>query len=133
MDKVLLQAELLGEAILGSEEYISMRLAEQAVIDNDEAQKLIQTYTERKDAMQKALTTKPLNNEAMTKAGEAVKETEEQISNHPLINMMRDKSAAYSDMMQQVNAVISRIVNGEPEDGCSGSCESCGGSCSCGH
>ena len=26
-------------------------------------------------------------------------------------------------MMQQVNAVISRVVNGEPEEGCSGSCE----------
>ena len=133
MDKVLMQAELLGEAILGSEEYISMRLAEQAVIDDDAAQQLIQTYTERKDAMQQALSAKPLDHEAMAKAGEAVKETEELISKHPLINRMRETSTEYSDMMQQVNAVISQIINGEPADGCSGSCDSCGGSCSCGH
>ena len=129
MDKVLLQAELLGEAILASDEYISMRLAEQAVIDDDEAQQLIQTYTERKDALQKAMSQKPLDHEAMAKAGEAVKDTEALIASHPLINAMRDKSADYTDMMQQVNAVIGQIINGEPASGCSGSCEGCGGSC----
>jgi cell fate (sporulation/competence/biofilm development) regulator YlbF (YheA/YmcA/DUF963 family) len=129
MDKVLNQAELLGEAILESDEYISMRLAEQAVIDDDAAQDLLQTYTERKEALRQEMAQKPLNHEAMAKAGEAVKETEEQIDKHPLISLMRDKSGDYQDMMRQVNAVISRIVNGEPEDGCSSSCEGCGGSC----
>ena len=129
MDKVLLQAELLGEAILQSEEYISMRLAEQAVLDNNDAQKLIQDYSETKDAFQKELSKKPLNNDAITKAGDAVKALEEKIAGNALINLMRDKGDAYSDMMQQVNNVIGRIVNGEPEGGCSGSCASCGGSC----
>jgi cell fate (sporulation/competence/biofilm development) regulator YlbF (YheA/YmcA/DUF963 family) len=128
MDKVLEQAEQLGEAILESEQYISMRLAEQAVMDDDAAQELILKYSQRKDAMQKALAAKPLNHDAIAKAGEAVKETEDLIGSHPLINAMREKSGEYQDMMQQVNAVISRIVNGEPE-GCSGSCEGCGGSC----
>ena len=92
MDKVLMQAELLGEAILASEEYISMRLAEQAVMDDDDAQELIQTYSERKDAMQAgAIRKKPLDNDAMAKAGDAVKETEELIGKKPLINLMRDK------------------------------------------
>jgi cell fate (sporulation/competence/biofilm development) regulator YlbF (YheA/YmcA/DUF963 family) len=131
MDKVLMQAELLGEAILESEQYISMRLAEQAVIDNDEAQQLIQTYTERKEAMQTTLAAKPLDHNAVAKAGDAVKETEAAIGKHRLINLMREKSGEYEDMMRQVNAVISRIVNGEPEDGgCSGSCDGCAG---CGH
>ncbi|MFH1513611.1 MAG: YlbF family regulator [Bacillota bacterium] len=129
MDKVLLQAELLGEAILDSREYISMRLAEQAVIDDDGAQQLIQSYTNRKDAFQKELAKKPLDHDAMAKAGEAVKETEDAIAAHPMINAMRDTSGAYTDMMRQVNGVISRIVNGEPEGGCAGSCEGCGGSC----
>ncbi len=129
MDKVLLQAELLGEAILASDEYISMRLAEQAVIDDDAAQQLIQSYSERKEALQKAMSQKPLDHEAMAKAGEAVKETEALIAAHPLISVMREKSSDYTDMMQQVNAVIGQIINGEPAGGCSGSCDSCGGSC----
>ena len=126
-NQVNTQAELLGEAILASEQYISMRLAEQAVMDDDKAQQLIQTYSERKDAFQKELAKKPMDNDAMTKAGEAVKESEEAIGNHPLINAMRDKSAAYQDMMQQVNEIIGRIINGEPEDSCSGCCDGCAG------
>jgi cell fate (sporulation/competence/biofilm development) regulator YlbF (YheA/YmcA/DUF963 family) len=121
----------LGESILESEQYIAMRLAEQAVIDDDGAQELIQVYSERKDAFQQELAKKPLDHEAVAKAGDAVKETENQLSGNALINAMRDKSGAYSDMMQEVNGVISRIVNGEPEGGCSsGGCEGCGGSCS---
>ena len=129
MDKVLLTAEQLGEAILESEQYITMRLAEQAVIDDDSAQDLIQEYSERKDAMQKELAKKPLDHDAIQKAGDAVKELESVIADNQLINLMRDKGGAYEDMMQQVNHVIGRIVNGEPEDSCSGSCASCGGSC----
>lgn len=130
MNKVLLQAELLGEAILSSDEYVSMRLAEQAVVDDNEAQQLIQMYSERKDDFQAELGKKPLDHDAVAKAGDAVKEMEDALTNNDKINAMRDKSDAYSDMMQQVNAVISRIVNGEPESGCSGGCEGCGGSCS---
>lgn len=130
MNKVLLQAELLGEAILESEEYVSMRLAEQAVLDNEEAQKLIQEYSELKDAFQEEMTKKPLDNEAITKAGEAVKAMEDKLADNELINTMRDKSGAYSDLMQDMNAVIGRVLNGEPEEsGCSGGCAGCGGSC----
>lgn len=129
MDKVIIQAEHLGEAILESKQYISMRLAEQAVMDNGDAQKLIQDYAQRKEAFQTELAKKPLDHDAVAKAGEAVKETEDAIAKHPLINAMRDKSSAYTDMMQEVNGVISKIVNGEPEGGCSGSCAGCGASC----
>lgn len=129
MNKVLLQAELLGEAILSSDEYVSMRLAEQAVIDDNEAQQLIQMYAERKDDLQQELGKKPLDHDAVAKAGDAVKELEDALAENEKINAMRDKSDAYSDMMHEVNAVIGRIVNGEPEDGCSGGCDGCGGSC----
>ncbi len=130
MNKVLLQAELLGEAILESEEYVSMRLAEQAVLDNEDAQKLIQEYSELKDAFQAELAKKPLDNDAIAKAGEAVKAVEEKLSGNTLINDMREKSGEYSDLMQELNAVIGRVVNGEPENSCAGGCEGCGGSCS---
>ena len=130
MNKVLMQAELLGEAILSSDEYVSMRLAEQAVIDNDEAQQLIQNYSQRKDAFQEELAKNPIDHDAVAKAGDAVKELEAQLSDNALISAMREKSGAYSDMMQELNAVIGRIVNGEPEDSCAGGCEGCGGSCS---
>jgi len=121
------QAELLGEAILASEQFIAMRLAEQAVVADDEAQKLIQTYSQRKETFQKELEKKPMDNDAMAKAGEAVHESEEAIGNHPLISQMREKSSEYQDMMQEINSIIARIINGEPEESCSGCCDGCAG------
>ena len=41
MEKVLNQAEMLAEAILESEEYINMRLSEQAAMRDTEATGLI--------------------------------------------------------------------------------------------
>ncbi|MBE0601217.1 MAG: YlbF family regulator, partial [Firmicutes bacterium] len=101
-----------------------------AVLDNEEAQTLIQAYSELKDAFQAELAKKPLDNDAVAKAGEAVKAMEDKLSDNALINEMREKSADYSDLMQDLNAVIGRVVNGEPEDSCSGGCAGCGGSCS---
>lgn len=121
------QAELLGEAILASDQFIAMRLAEQAVMNDDTAQELIQAFSQRKEAFQAELAKKPMDNDAMAKAGEAVKEIEEAIGNHPLISLMRERSADYQDMMQGVNDTISRIINGEPEDSCSGCCDGCSG------
>ena len=50
MEKVLNQAELLAEAILESEEYIAMRLAEQAAMKDEKATQLIAAYTEKRQA-----------------------------------------------------------------------------------
>jgi len=127
MNNVNKQAELLGEAILASDQFIAMRLAEQAVMNDDKAQELIQLFSQRKDALQKEIAKKPMDEAAMAKAGEAVQEIEQAIGSHPLINAMREKSADYQDMMQQVNNVLARVINGEPEEGCSGCCEGCSG------
>ena len=48
MEKVLNQAEMLAEAILESEEYITMRLSEQAAMRDTEATGLIAAYTEKR-------------------------------------------------------------------------------------
>ncbi|HPF88882.1 MAG TPA: YlbF family regulator [Candidatus Limiplasma sp.] len=127
MNNVNKQAELLGEAILASDQFIAMRLAEQAVMNDDKAQELIQLFSQRKDALQKEIAKKPMDEAAMAKAGEAVQEIEQAIGSHPLISAMREKSADYQDMMQQVNNVLARVINGEPEEGCSGCCEGCSG------
>ena len=55
MEKVLNQAELLAEAILESEEYIAMRLAEQAAMKDEKATQLIAAYTEKRQAVENLL------------------------------------------------------------------------------
>ena len=65
--KVLNQAELLAEAILESEEYIAMRLAEQAAMKDEKATQLIAAYTEKRQAVENLLADANMDHGALAK------------------------------------------------------------------
>ena len=116
MEKVLNQAELLAEAILESEEYIAMRLAEQAAMK-----------------VENLLADANMDHGALAKAGEELENVEHAIDENEIITRMRQTNEAFTQMMKKVNSIIKFVVTGEndeEEHGCSGSCEGCSG---CGH
>ncbi len=128
MEKVLNQAELLAEAILESEEYIAMRLAEQAALKDEKATRLIAAYTERREKVESVLADANMDHGALAEAGEALENVEHAIDENEVIGKMRKTREAFSEMMKKVNAIIKFVVTGESEEeGCSGSCDSCGG------
>jgi len=133
MEKVLNQAEQLAEAILESEEYIKMRIAETAAMRNEEAAGLIAAYAQRRSAVEALLTSEDIDRSALDEASENLEATEKAIDENQLIKAMREANTAFGDMMKQVNRIIKYVVTGEMEqaqEGCSGSCSSCAG---CGH
>ena len=131
MEKVLNQAELLAEAILESEEYINMRLAEQAAMKDEKATQLIAAYTEKRQAVENLLADANMDHGALSKAGEELQNVEHAIDENEVLNRMRQTNEAFSQMMQKVNSIIRYVVTGEEEEeSCGGSCSSCGG---CGH
>ena len=123
MEKVLNQAEMLAEAILESEEYINMRLTEQAVMKDEEATLLVANYSEKRSKVE----------EELAKAGQALQEAEHMLDHNKLIAKMQETNDAFTDMMKKVNKIIKKVVTGEDEEeeehGCTGSCSSCGGGC----
>lgn len=132
MDNVLTQAEQLAEAILESEEYIKMRIAEQAAMRDGQATGLIEEYSQCRDQVESLLAQNDLDHDALAKAGEKLKDVEERIGENTLIQTMRVTNAAFTGMMQQVNKIIKYVVTGEMDEasgGCSGSCASCGSGC----
>ena len=137
MEKVLNQAELLAEAILESEEYINMRLTEQAVMKDEEATLLVANYSEKRSKVEELLANPNLDRGELAKAGQALQEAEHMLDHNKLIAKMQETNDAFTDMMKKVNKIIKKVVTGEEEEeghsGCSGSCSSCGGSCGCGH
>lgn len=134
MEKVLNQAELLAEAILESEEYITMRLTEQAVMKDEEATLLISNYSEKRSKVEELLANPNLDHGELAKAGEALQQAEHLLEENRLISKMRETNDAFTQMMKSVNRIIKKVVTGEDEEeeegGCTGSCSSCGG---CGH
>lgn len=130
MEKVLEQAELLAEAILESQEYIRMRLAEQAATKDEGATRLVADYTQQRGRVQELLASNELDHGELARAGEALEKTEAALEQYALLKDMRDARADFSDMMTKVNAIIKYVVTGEePEEagGCGGSCDSCSG------
>ena len=70
--------------------------------------------------------------DALAQAAAKLEATQKAIDENTMLQTMQDANAAFTHMMQQVNRIIKLVVTGEEEedhDGCSGSCEGCGGSC----
>lgn len=133
MEKVLNQAELLAEAILESEEYIAMRLAEQAAMKDEKATQLIAAYTEKRQNVENLLADANMDHGALARAGEELENVEHAIDENEIITRMRQTNEAFTQMMKKVNSIIKFVVTGEndeEEHACSGSCEGCSG---CGH
>ena len=132
MEKVLNQAELLAEAILSSEPYISMRLAEQAAMKDEKATGLIAAYTEKRQKVENILADANMDHGALAAAGEELRNVEDAIDKNEVLTKMRQTNEDFNEMMRKVNSIIKFVITGEKDDeeGCSGSCSSCSG---CGH
>lgn len=129
MEKVLNQAEQLAEAILESEEYIAMRLAEQAAMKDEKATQLVAAYNEKRQAVESLLANANMDHGALAKAGEELQNVEHAIDENEMLSKMRQTNDAFTEMMKKVNALIRYVVTGEEEheEGCTGSCGTCGG------
>lgn len=129
MENVLNKAEQLAEAILESEEYIKVRLSEQAVTHDEEAARLIADYSDKRAQVENVLAQNQMDHQQLADAGKALEEAEAAMDEYPLLKTMRENRERFNDMMKQVNQLIKFVVTGEQEEaaGCTGSCESCGG------
>lgn len=131
MENVLNAAEQLAEAILDSEEYIKMRIAEQAAMRDECAATLVFEYNQSRSEVETMLASNDLDRNALKGASQKLEDAEKAMDENALIKAMRESNAAFGDMIKKVNQIIKYVVNGEEEEesGCSGSCSSCGGGC----
>ena len=116
MEKVLNQAELLAEAILESEEYINMRLTEQAVMKDEEATLLVANYSEKRSKVEELLANPNMDRGELAKAGQELQEAEHMLDHNKLIAKMQETNDAFTDMMKKVNKIIKKVVTGEDEE-----------------
>ena len=131
MDKVLKQAELLGQTILDSDVYAAMNKAELAVTKDEESVNLIAQLSEKRKKVEDILSSNEMDHQALAEAGEEMEALERQVNDLPLVKELQERRAEFSQMMNNVNQIIRFVLTGEMGDsGCSGSCSTCSG---CGH
>ena len=89
MDKVLKQAELLGQTILDSDVYAAMNKAELAVTKDEESVNLIAQLSEKRKKVEDILSSNEMDHQALAEAGEEMEALERQVNDLPLVKERR--------------------------------------------
>ncbi len=125
---VIDKAKGLASIIAQSPEYITMRATEDAAGQDEQLQELFKQY----DSIHRDIEDATLKNEPdFDKIGSLTRDldtVQQQIKAQPLYQALQQARKGFSDMMGQVNAELSAVLNpGGSQGGCSGNCSACSG------
>ena len=132
MDQVFLKTRELGQALVESEIYKTMKEAEDKAMKNTQAADTMARYMELRGTLQEMLSQPEPDSVKMKELSDEMDNVHEQLQNIDDIVALTKAREDFNNLIGQVNQVLQFIVTGkldEPEGGCTGSCSSCGGSC----
>ena len=124
---VMQKARELAYLIAQSPEYISMRAAEDAAAQEETLVTLSAEYQELQQKIEDISMQESPDFDQMGALTREMEEIQQKISAQPLAQAMRQARTGFTQMMQQVNAELSSVLN--PQASCGGDCSGCGASC----
>lgn len=129
MQEVMSKTRELGLAILESSIYQEMKAAEDQAMGNEQAASIMSEYLEHRTALENLMQQNNPDADLMSEESRAMEELQSQLTEIPDIVTMGEKRAAFTEMIDQVNALLKTIITGEEpaEGGCTGSCATCAG------
>ena len=128
MNKVQECARALGEAIVASEEYKNMQLAEAEAMNDPAATEAMARFIELRSQMNEEMNKPEPNPELLAQYGNEMDDIQRTLNSMPAIDAMTASRQAFSGLMNQVNKILEFIIAGEVEQGgCSGNCSGCSG------
>ena len=128
MSKVQECARALGEAILASEEYKNMQIAENEAMNDPAATEAMSRFMELRSMMNAAMSMPEPDAEQIAKYGQEMDDIQQALNSMPTIDAMTSSRQAFSAMMNQVNKILEFMITSEVEQGgCSGNCSGCSG------
>ena len=132
MDRVFEKTQELGQALLESEVYTRMKEAEDRAMMNTEAARLMGELLEKRSGIQEIMNGENPDPLALKRLSDEMDEIQEQLQMMDDIVELTRARGEFNSLISQINQVLQFIVTGkldEPEEGCTGSCSTCGGSC----
>ncbi len=123
---IMEKAYELGQEIAMSKELREMKNAELEMMQDDEAQKIIQEFNEKQKlfmAMQRE------GKELTESQKEEVKDLEQRMLDNPLIYKFFKAQQDFEKVLEEINEIISRAIAGEHsscDDSCCSTCGTCG-------
>ncbi len=128
MHAVIEKAKELGAAIAASEEFLAYKAAEERQEADEQAQKLMAEYQEKRKDITGRMKGAEMTPEKLKGFQQEIQSAMAELSQNETVRVYLEAKATFNAMLTQVNSVLAYYVKGEEaEGGCSGDCGSCGG------
>lgn len=127
MDSVLDKARELAIAMTESEEYLAYKEAESIQLSDQEACKMLADYRVTQDALAKRAAADGVTKEELEAIQAEAQASFDSLLQNVSIKNYLEAQNKFTNLVSQVNNIISYFVSGKNSGGCSGNCGSCGG------
>ena len=135
MNPVFEKTRELAEAIMQSEEFITMKEAEARAMKNAEAAAAMAEYLEKRHEIEELMESSHPSPEKLRNVSEEIEIAQQKMKMVPDVLAMSKARENFSELINQINHVLRFMITGEivendgelTNGGCSGNCTNCGG------
>lgn len=128
MNDIIEKAKELGQLIAESEELRAMQACEERQSADPDAARLLEEYQQKRADITSRMKGEEMTPEALKGFQAEIQAAMDTLTANQAVREYLEAKARFSQLMMQVNSVISFCVKGEEAEGdCSGNCGSCGG------
>ena len=120
MNKVILAAMALGDAVVESEEYKNLQLSQEALVNDPAAARYSALLTQLRE-------TRGTAEASPGQIDAEIDEIQNALQALPVSVAVAEARAAFSTLMGQVNSILEFRITGSVSQGCSGDCGTCSG------
>lgn len=135
MNAVFAKTRELAEAIMQSEEFMTMKTAEERAMKNQEAAAAMAEYLEKRQEIESLLESKHPSPERLRELSEEIDLAQQKMKMVPDVVAMSEARENFTELINQVNKVLRFMITGNTgeseteqegeEGGCTGNCSTC--------
>ena len=132
MDMVFQKTRELGQALIECDAYQNMKAAEERAMKNPEAAETMGLFMEKRGQLETLVSGEDFDAGEMKRLSNEMDDLQQRLQMMDDIVKMTEARNEFTQLMGQINQVLSFMITGQIDEGqgsCSGSCATCGGSC----
>lgn len=132
MDMVFQKTRELGQALIECDAYQNMKAAEERAMKNPEAAETMGLFMEKRGQLETLVSGEDFDAGEMKRLSNEMDDLQQRLQMMDDIVKMTEARNEFTQLMGQINQVLSFMITGQIDEGqgsCTGSCATCGGSC----
>lgn len=126
MSEILAKARELGQAIVDSEEFKTLKALEEKQESDEEAMAALLEYNNVRKKLAEEINASEVSDERMAQIREELEKSYEKVMSNSLISEYYEAQRKFEAIVSQMNSILTYYMTGELSGGgCSGNCSGC--------